>query len=94
MRKRSLMPDQTVEVAVTGRHDRLPGQVWRAGDPLKHLGPPEGLEIPFWSRLWVTRCGLTGQGGNWAIVGEGANDDVWCPGCLRQAGIPHRVESL
>lgn len=73
-------------------HGLLPGNVWRPGDPVKHLGPPESLGIELWSKLFQTRCGLTAADGQWREVYPNQNDDVWCRACLSQAGIPHREE--
>jgi hypothetical protein len=70
----------------------LPGVVWRPGDPVKHLGPPESLGIPAWSRLFQTRCGLDNSH-SWQTVEAGQDDDIWCAKCLSQAGIPYREES-
>jgi hypothetical protein len=84
---------RAAEVAVCGQ-GILPGMIYRAGDPLKHLGPTPGLDIPFWSPLFSTRCGLEADAGPWQHADGFMNDDAWCPPCLRQAGIPHRVELL
>lgn len=65
----------------------IDGAVWRPGDPNKHLGPPDRLGISLWSLLFRTRCGLDAAAGDWRKQAPGENDDVWCPGCLRQAGI-------
>jgi len=83
----------STEIASCGQ-GRLPGMVWRAGDAVKHLGPPPGLEIHLWSRLFSTRCGLDAEAGPWQHAAETEDDDVWCPPCLRQAGIAHTVESV
>lgn len=83
----------TEAVATCGR-GILPGMIWRPGDPLKHLGPPESLGIPFDSSLFQTRCGLERTDGQWRQAADHENDDVWCPGCLAQAGLAHRVEPL
>lgn len=62
----------------------LPGMVMRPGDPVKHLGPPPGL-MPTWARTFSTRCGLEAGEGPWAYTQD--DDDVWCPGCITQAGF-------
>jgi hypothetical protein len=69
----------------------IDGAVWRPGDPVKHLGPPEHLSIRLWSRLFSTRCGLGPQDGAWQKVTWSENDDCWCPPCLAQALIGHIV---
>lgn len=70
----------------------IDGAVWRPGDPVKHLGPPEHLGIRLWSNLFATRCGLGPKDGDWQKPGWGENDDCWCPGCLQQAMIPHTID--
>lgn len=77
-------------LAVVGHEwtDRLgTDSFWRAGDPVKHVGPPEGL-VPMFSPLWQTRCGLEAKDGAWTPTTRSQNDDVWCVGCIKQAGIP------
>lgn len=73
--------------------------VWRAGDPLKHLGHP-GDSTPAWSARYTTRCGIrAGQAGTFVRCGDPArdplmsahDDDYWCPPCLRAAHIDHRL---
>jgi hypothetical protein len=71
---------------------RLPGQVRRVADPFKHLGPPPHRPIDLGSPLFSTRCGLGAGDGVWWGCSDA--DDVWCPGCLSQALIPHRVEQV
>lgn len=84
------IPEFPTICAVIGRTGTLPGAAWRHGDPLKHLGPP--MDIHLWSQLWQTRCGLTAADGNWDRCND--EDDLWCPPCLRQAGIAHREEPI
>lgn len=86
-----LFPDK-VAIAGTGV---LPGMVWRPGDPLKHLGPPEGTFVTGTrSRLFWTRCGLRSTDGDWQYCEPGQDDDCWCPGCLAQYGWPHTLEPM
>jgi hypothetical protein len=81
----------STELATCGR-GTLPGMVWRAGDPVKHLGPPPHLDIHLWSQLFSTRCGLNTSDGPWQAASVTDNDDDnWCPACLAQAGIPHSI---
>jgi hypothetical protein len=82
----SVMPDLTDPVASCGT-GTIDGAVWRPGDPVKHLGPPGRLAIGMRSALFSTRCGLDAKTGDWRLAGWGEDDDCWCPGCLRQAGI-------
>lgn len=75
---------------------RIDGMVWRPGDPVKHLGPPDRLAIRTWSLLFATRCGLgprydSGGSMGWLAATPNENDDVWCPACLAQAGIAHEL---
>ncbi len=75
---------------------RINGMVWRPGDPVKHLGPPDHLGIRTGSRLFSTRCGLGlrypgGELMGWMYATLTEDDDVWCPPCLAQAGIAHEL---
>jgi len=82
-----------IPAARCGRGE-IDGAVWRAGDPVKHLGPPARLGIHLWSRLFSTRCGLTASAGRWqplAHDGFREDDDYWCPACLDQAGIAYEL---
>jgi hypothetical protein len=76
----------------------IDGAVWRPGDPVKHLGPPEHLGIRLWSKLFSTWCGLGPQPepgyGRWQPQehdGFREDDDYWCPPCLDQAGISYEL---
>jgi hypothetical protein len=71
----------------------LDGAVWRPGDPVKHLGPPDALGIRLWSRLFNTRCGLGPHDGAWRRQAWGEDDDYWCVPCVQQAGIPYELWS-
>ena len=80
--------------ATCGRGN-IPGMVWRPGDPLKHLGPQEGLlHRGTRSPLFETRCGLGQPDGPWKYAEWTQNDDLWCPGCLRRAGVQHVEEPM
>lgn len=82
-------PHVPLEEQASAGIGKLSGMVWRVGDGAKHLGPNEGMEIPTWSRLFQTRCGLGADDGPWMPCTD--DDDVWCAACLRQGGIPHTM---
>ena len=65
--------------------------VWRPGDPNKHLGPPRNSGVRTWSERFSTRCGLDSKAGFWRWADQHEDDDVWCPECLKQAGIPFEL---
>ena len=81
----------------------IDGACWRPGDPVKHLGPPARLQIPYWSKLFQTRCGLgprypNGDPAGWRRQGDWGDgqswaddDDYWCPACLDQAMIGYEL---
>lgn len=85
---KELFPDF---IGVSGRHS-IDGQCYRSGDPRKHLGPPKSYEIPHWSPLFQTRCGLDHNDGAFLYTRD--DDDVWCVNCLTQAGIPFAIEEI
>jgi hypothetical protein len=96
-------PDPVLKPAARCGTGTIDGACWRPGDPVKHLGPPARLQIPYWSRLFQTRCGLgprypNGDPMGWRRQGDwgdgrdwGDDDDYWCPACLGQAMIPHEL---
>jgi hypothetical protein len=78
-------PDPALRPAARCGRGTIDGACWRPGDPVKHLGPPYGLQVHYWSKLFATRCGLgpldpDGHPAGWRRQGDWGGDGPFGPG--------------